>query len=130
MPIGHVLLKVNTVDHAAVVEFYTQALKPLGNEKLSTMPNGWVVFGSKGPEWVVGIASTESETKAHVAFVAPDRASVDAFHATAVAAGGKDHGAPGFRPQIHPNYYGAFVLDPLGNNIEAGCMTPSDQGEL
>ena len=59
-----------------------------------------------------------------------DRASVDAFHATAVAAGGKDHGAPGFRPQIHPNYYGAFVLDPLGNNIEAGYMAPSDQGEL
>ncbi|KAJ5626312.1 hypothetical protein N7510_002621 [Penicillium lagena] len=123
MPIGHVLLKVAEADHAAVVDFYTRALKPLGTEKLQTMPNGWVAFGSKSPEWIVGTAFANSDIKAHVAFLAPDRTSVDAFHAAAVAAGGQDNGAPGLRPQIHPNYYGAFVLDPQGNNIEACCMT-------
>jgi len=56
--------------------------------------------------------------------VAKDRASVDAFHREALAAGGKDNGAPGLRPQYHPNYYGAFVLDPDGHNIEAVCHTP------
>lgn len=53
-----------------------------------------------------------------------DHTSVDAFYAAAVAAGGQDNGAPGPRPQIHPNYYSAFVLDPHGNNIEALCMNP------
>jgi predicted lactoylglutathione lyase len=58
-------------------------------------------------------------TPVHVAFVARSRAEVDAFHAAAVAAGGRDHGAPGPRPEYHPGYYGAFVLDPDGHNIEA-----------
>jgi predicted lactoylglutathione lyase len=56
-----------------------------------------------------------------------DRGSVDAFHQAAVAAGAKDNGAPGPRAQIHPNYYGAFVLDPVGNNIEAYCMAPAPE---
>ncbi|WP_313351891.1 VOC family protein, partial [Paracoccus sp. (in: a-proteobacteria)] len=55
----------------------------------------------------------------HVALSAPDRATVDAFHAAALAAGGRDNGAPGLRPDYHPGYYAAFVLDPDGNNIEA-----------
>jgi len=55
----------------------------------------------------------------HVAFVASTRADVDAFHRAALAAGGKDNGAPGLRPMYHPNYYGAFVIDPDGNNVEA-----------
>ena len=59
-----------------------------------------------------------------VAIVAKDRASVDAFHREALAASGKDNGAPGLRPQYHPNYYGAFVLDPDGHNIEAVCHMP------
>ena len=57
-------------------------------------------------------------------FSASDRATVDAFHAAAMSAGGKDNGAPGLRPQYHPNYYGAFVRDPDGHNIEAVCHTP------
>ncbi len=57
----------------------------------------------------------------HVAFVAADRAQVDAFHAAALAAGGTDNGAPGVRPHYHPNYYAAFVLDPDGRNVEAVC---------
>lgn len=55
-----------------------------------------------------------------------DRASVDAFHAAALEAGGKDNGAPGPRPQYHPNCYSAFVFDPVGNNIEAVCMAPAE----
>ena len=57
----------------------------------------------------------------HVAIAADDRATVDAFHRAALAAGGKDNGAPGLRPQYHPDYYGAFVLDPDGHNVEAVC---------
>src|SRR5205807_10253841 len=57
----------------------------------------------------------------HVAFAAKDRAAVDAFHRAALEAGGTDNGAPGIRPHYHPNYYGAFVLDPDGHNVEAVC---------
>jgi predicted lactoylglutathione lyase len=61
----------------------------------------------------------------HVAIAADDRATVDAFHRAALAAGGKDNGRPGLRPQYHPNYYGAFVLDPDGHNVEAVCHAPA-----
>jgi catechol 2,3-dioxygenase-like lactoylglutathione lyase family enzyme len=61
----------------------------------------------------------------HVAFLAADRAQVDAFHAAALAAGGIDNGAPGVRPHYHPNYYAAFVLDPDGRNVEAVCHAPA-----
>ena len=61
----------------------------------------------------------------HVAFLAADRAQVDAFHAAALAAGGTDNGAPGVRPHYHPNYYAAFVLDPDGRNVEAVCHAPA-----
>ena len=60
-----------------------------------------------------------------MAFAASSRAGVDAFYQAAVAAGGKDNGAPGLRPHYHANYYGAFVLDPDGNNIEAVCHAPA-----
>jgi catechol 2,3-dioxygenase-like lactoylglutathione lyase family enzyme len=60
----------------------------------------------------------------HIAFLAKDRAEVRAFHASALAAGGRDFGAPGLRPEYHPNYYGAFVLDPDGHNVEAVCHHP------
>ena len=72
-----------------------------------------------------GSATTsESGEGTHVAFTAPDRATVDAFYAAAIAAGGKDNGAPGLRPKYHPNYYGAFVFDPDGINVEAVCHKP------
>ena len=60
----------------------------------------------------------------HVALLARNRADVDAFHKAAMAAGGRDNGGPGLRPQYHADYYGAFVLDPDGNNIEAVCHHP------
>lgn len=62
--------------------------------------------------------------KLHVAFAAADRRAVDALHRAAIVAGGTDNGAPGLRPHYHPNYYGAFVLDPDGHNIEAVCHAP------
>ena len=62
----------------------------------------------------------------HVAFAVETRAEVDAFHRAAISAGGRDNGAPGLRPEYHPHYYGAFVFDPDGNNIEAVCHRPSE----
>ena len=77
--------------------------------------------GGKPDFW---IAQGGAGNPVHVALVSPDRATVDAFHRAAVSAGGRDNGAPGLRPQYHPNYYGAFVFDPDGNNIEAVCHAP------
>ena len=70
-------------------------------------------------------AASPSRARVHFAFMAKDRAAVDAFHAAALKAGGKDNGAPGLRPHYHANYYGAFVLDPDGHNIEAVCHLPA-----
>jgi hypothetical protein len=67
----------------------------------------------------------EPSAPTHVGFRASDRATVDAFHAAALEAGGSDNGAPGIRPDFHENYYAAFVIDPEGSNIEAVCQTPA-----
>lgn len=81
-------------------------------------------FGSERPFlWLGSSAQTPGTT--HVALTASDRASVDAFHHAALAAGGRDHGAPGLRPHYHASYYSAFVLDPDGNNCEAVCHLPT-----
>ena len=76
-------------------------------------PSGKTTF------WVIETKSTIEPR--HVAFTSPDRATVDRFHAAGLAAGGTDHGAPGIRAIYHPDYYGAFLLDPDGNNVEAVC---------
>jgi catechol 2,3-dioxygenase-like lactoylglutathione lyase family enzyme len=84
---------------------------------------GVVGFGVEGkPSFWIG--ERERSGPLHVAFAAPDRATVDAFHEAALAAGGSDNGAPGLRPQYHPSYYGAFVLDPDGINVEAVTHRP------
>ncbi len=67
------------------------------------------------------IRQGEAAAALHLAFAAPDRRTVDAFHAAALAAGGTDNGAPGVRPRYHANYYGAYVIDPDGHNVEAVC---------
>ncbi|KFY36842.1 hypothetical protein V495_07572 [Pseudogymnoascus sp. VKM F-4514 (FW-929)] len=123
MAISHVLIKASAAEHSAVVNFYAQALKPLGSKQLASFPNGMTGFGSQRPEWWIAVGDTNSTV--HVAFGAPDKEAVDAFHAAAIAAGAKDNGAPGPRAHIHPDYYAAFILDPVGNNIEAACMVPS-----
>jgi len=81
-------------------------------------------FGAdKKPDFWIGTGPAPS-TGVHIAFVATSRAAVDEFHAIALQHGARDNGAPGLRPHYHPNYYGAFVIDFDGNNIEAVCHRP------
>jgi catechol 2,3-dioxygenase-like lactoylglutathione lyase family enzyme len=119
-------------DYARAKAFYTQALAPLGYAPI--MEVGPEVTGSGSPACGFGIGGKPDfwiggegglKKRLHVAIVAKDRAAVDAFHRAALAAGGKDNGAPGLRPHYHANYYGAFVLDPDGHNIEAVCHAPA-----
>lgn len=106
--------------------FYETALAPLSvtvimevTEEMTGGHGAHLGFGRGGkPFFWIGTGKPAASA-VHVAFTAPDRAAVDAFHAAALAAGGRDNGAPGLRPEYHPDYYGAFVLDPDGNNIEA-----------
>lgn len=119
--IDHMILGVEDVDASRA--FYEQALAPLGIEVVMAMPGG-AGFGRDGKP-VFWIADREPSGPVHVAFASPDRPTVDAFHAAALAAGGRDHGVPGLRPHYHASYYAAFVLDPDGNNVEAVCHAPS-----
>ena len=118
---------LNVRDYAASRAFYEQALAPLGYRVVfdGSEWNG-AGFGTSDdkPEfWIMQRDPTGGST--HVAFHAGDRATVDAFHAAALAAGGTDHGAPGLRPHYHANYYAAFALDPDSNNVEAVCHSPA-----
>lgn len=118
--IDHVVLGVG--DIATSRAFYEQALAPLGVKVVLDLP-GYIGFGDGARPWFFVATRTPTE-RVHVAFSAPSRAVVDGFHAAALAAGGRDNGAPGPRPVYHPHYYGAFVYDPDGNNIEAVCHQP------
>jgi catechol 2,3-dioxygenase-like lactoylglutathione lyase family enzyme len=111
--------------------FYQRALEPLGITLImSVTPDQTEAggtahgFGSDGkPYFWIGDNERVGEGT-HIAFTAESRAKVDEFYQAALAAGGRDNGAPGLRPQYHPNYYGAFVFDPDGTNIEAVCHRP------
>jgi len=112
-------------------QFYEQALAPLGIALIMTVgpehtPSGGTAygFGSDGKPYFWFGDHAGAGSRVHVAFAAASRAQVDDFHRAALAAGGIDNGAPGPRPQYHPGYYGAFVLDPDGMNIEAVCHRP------
>ena len=120
--LDHVTLKVS--DLKASLTFYTAALKPLGISRLFGDGEYYAGFGiaPKAFFWIG--QSKEPVTGTHVALAAPDHATVEAFHAAALAAGAKDNGEPGLRPHYHKDYYGAFVLDPDGHNIEAVCHLP------
>jgi catechol 2,3-dioxygenase-like lactoylglutathione lyase family enzyme len=117
-------------DYARSKAFYEQALAPLGYVLLMEIEKNEMGapacgFGVNGnPDfWIGGEGGVGNPV--HVAMLANNRGAVDAFHRAALAAGGKDNGAPGLRPQYGPNYYAAFVLDPDGNNIEAVCHAPA-----
>ncbi len=102
--------------------FFENALAPLGYSLIMEFGGVSAGFGAEGkPDFWISEGPT---APVHVAVASPDRATVDAFHKAALAAGGRDNGAPGLRPEYHPNYYGAFVYDPDGNNIEAVCHAP------
>ncbi len=118
--IDHLTLRCR--DFARSRDFYVAALKPLGYEVVMSFGE-MVGLGARGkPD--LWLTPGEVGTPNHVAFGCPDRATVDAFHQAALEAGGRDEGAPGLRPDYHPNYYAAFVLDPDGHNIEAVCHAP------
>ena len=108
-------------DYPRAKAFYTAALAPLGITLLMEFGSDAAGFGRNKPYF--WIAAGPATGPIHVAFGASTRAEVDAFYKAAMAAGGKDNGPPGVRAHYHPDYYGAFVLDPDGHNIEAVCHT-------
>jgi catechol 2,3-dioxygenase-like lactoylglutathione lyase family enzyme len=127
--IDHTGLAVTDFERAK--QFYTLALAPLGYQMMMVVPKA--VTGGVGvcgfgvppkPDFWLHEHATANQPPIHIAFRADTRAMVDAFYKAALAAGGRDNGAPGPRPHYHPNYYGAFVLDPDGHNIEAVCHSP------
>jgi catechol 2,3-dioxygenase-like lactoylglutathione lyase family enzyme len=107
-------------DVAASRKFYLAALAPLGVGVAMEGPYG-VGLGQGGKPSLWLSQGDPPVSPLHIAFAAKNKAEVDAFHAAALAAGGKDNGGPGLRPHYHPNYYGAFAIDPDGHNIEAVC---------
>ena len=123
---------ITVSDMAQSRAFYLQALAPLGYTLLMEVPaavagrdHAGLGIAPKPDFWISAAdASHPATTPVHVCLRAASRAQVDAFHAAALAAGGRDNGAPGLRPHYHPNYYGAFVLDPDGHNVEAVCHEP------
>lgn len=118
--IDHVNIGVSHLD--ASRRFYEAALAPLGIAYVMQHAAG-VGFGRAGRP-IFWISDRGPSGPLHVAFTSPDRATVDAFHRAALAAGGRDNGPPGLRAVYHPSYYGAFILDPDGNNIEAVAHGP------
>ena len=115
---------LNVKDYKASRAFYEPALAALGCGVVMAFEE-WNAagFGKDGkPSFWISQRDPVG-TATHVAFACPDRATVDAFHEAALAAGGTDNGGPGIREHYHPRYYGAFVLDPDGNNVEAVCHT-------
>lgn len=119
--IDHIGLDV--ADIARSRAFYTAALAPLGYRIVAEEHDGEatvVMYGIEAPEFVIADKDRPGEAN-HVAFRADTRVQVDAFHAAALAAGGRDNGGPGARENYGPTYYAAFVLDPDGFNIEAVC---------
>lgn len=116
---------INVSDYARSRDFYVQALAPIGLSLLMEPMAGTGGFGRDGKPWFWITDQRRPRTEnVHVAFAAGDRATVDAFHAAALRAGGTDNGAPGIRSLYHPTYYGAYVIDPDGNNIEVVCHRP------
>jgi catechol 2,3-dioxygenase-like lactoylglutathione lyase family enzyme len=119
---------LNVADFAAMLAFYEKALAPLGIKammRLDKNATGGLEIAGLGREkpfiWIASAGKTEP--RMHIAIRADNHAEVDAFYQAAIAAGGKDNGAPGLRPHYHANYYGAFVIDPEGHNLEAVCHT-------
>ena len=120
---SHVTLGTNDWDKAR--PFWFAVMEVLGQPLLFEYPGGAGFGAETGPKTFVGAPFDSQAARAgngvHIAFLARDRATVDAFHRTALQYGGSDEGAPGLRPHYHPNYYGAYVRDPDGNKIQAVC---------
>jgi catechol 2,3-dioxygenase-like lactoylglutathione lyase family enzyme len=120
--IDHIGVSVSDVGQSKV--FYRAALAPLGYSMLMEFGDASGFGVAPKPDFWIGEGAM-SGARGHVAFRADSRKVVDAFYKAAVAAGGRDNGPPGLRPHYHASYYGAFVLDPDGHNIEAVCHGPA-----
>ncbi len=120
----HVVISVSHYEEAKA--FFLQALAPLGVQLVSEGPLGIELCRSDNPASLCIRRAPAQAAHLHLAFAAATREQVHAFHAAALAAGGRDHGAPGLRPQYHPHYYAAFVIGPDGHNIEAVCHQPAE----
>jgi len=120
--IDHVVLGVHHLGESR--HFYEHALAPLGLKVVRDDDPDLVGFGDESGKPFFWLARREPSHRVHVAFTAPDRASVDAFHAAALHFGGVDNGPPGLRLHYHDDYYAAFAYDGDGNNIEAVCHQP------
>jgi catechol 2,3-dioxygenase-like lactoylglutathione lyase family enzyme len=121
--IDHVGLDVS--DYDASRAFYDKALAPLRLRLMMEPIERVGGYGDDFPFFWIAQRGRGSDSGVHVAFRVENRETVDAFHEAALAAGGKDNGEPGVREIYHPHYYGAFVLDPDGNNVEAVCHSPA-----
>ncbi len=131
-------INIRVADYERSKKFYQAVLAPLGYTLAMEgasgagfgkefIPDFWIKQGEPGSSKVAVGTSEEAGCggpAVHVAFAGADRKTVDAFYSAALAAGGRDNGAPGVRPNYHPNYYAAFVLDPDGYNIETVCHKP------
>ncbi|MFZ1171222.1 MAG: VOC family protein [Bradyrhizobium sp.] len=120
--LDHVTVGVEDIERS--LRFYDSALRPLGIARLYGDGNRFAGYGvnPKAFFWIGN--RTNPQSGSHIAFAANDRATVDRFYEAAIAAGGKDNGRPGIREHYGPDYYGAFVFDPDGHNIEAVCRLP------
>jgi catechol 2,3-dioxygenase-like lactoylglutathione lyase family enzyme len=119
--LDHIALTVS--DYERSRDFYREALAPLGYGLMMEHEISGAGFGRDGkPDFWIRAGTPSAPI--HVAFASADRGTVDEFHSAAVKAGAQDKGAPGLRPEYHPTYYGAFVVDPDGNNVEAVCHVP------
>lgn len=114
---------INVSDQESAKAFYSSALEPLGYGLAFESGEFMGFADANGMD--LGVVRRDPVGGAHVAFKCSDHATVDAFHAAAMAAGAKDNGAPGLRTHYHEHYYAAFVLDADGNNLEAVCQTPA-----
>lgn len=123
--IDHISLPVS--DLARAKAFYDAVLAAVGYRRMMDFGQA-AGYGDGHPHFWIGVPPAGEQAPAsgvHIAFRAKDRAAVDAFHAAALAHGGRDNGAPGLRPLYHPDYYAGFVFDPDGNRIEAVCHLPA-----
>ncbi|GES48682.1 catechol 2,3-dioxygenase-like lactoylglutathione lyase family enzyme [Rhizobium sp. ERR 922] len=120
--LDHVTIGVRDIERSKI--FYDTLLRSIGIERLYAEGERFAGYGI-GQKAFFWIGQRDAlQTGTHIAFAARNRELVDDFHRVGIIAGGTDNGAPGLRPHYHPNYYGAFILDPDGHNIEAVCHLP------
>ena len=121
-------LAIQCADHAVSAAFYDTVLAPLGGARIFDLPHGAIGYGvgNQPTFWIGPLTTGEPNREVHVAFQAADRAAVRAFFEAAVTLGAEVLHEPRVWPEYHPSYYGAFVRDPDGNNVEAVCHRPED----